>query len=76
MSAETTKNTASEITFAPSLLDQHPLSLVKLFINCLRMRSISVHQKVVKLHIFYIIDAWSKDLNTNITLGNWIGRFN
>ena len=31
-----------------------------------------VHKKVVNLYITYKLDTWSKDLNTNFTLGNYL----
>ena len=70
MSEESIKNTGSDNTFAPSLTDHRSLSIAKFNGDCLRMSSISVHQKVVNLYISYKIDTWSRDLNTDFTLCN------
>ena len=40
---------------------------------CMKQGSMSfLHQNLVNLYILYKLDAWSKDLNTNFTLGNWL----
>ena len=71
MSDESIKNTGSDQTILdPSLTNHRPLPLAKFSGNCLRMSSISVHQKVVNLYISRIIDTWPRDLNTNFTLDN------
>ena len=38
---------------------------------CLKQNSVSfLHKNLVNLYITYKLDAWSKDLNTDFTLGN------
>ena len=53
MSEESIKNIGSENTFASSLIDHRPLSIAKFNGNCLRIRSISLHQKVVNFLILH-----------------------
>ena len=52
MSEKSAENTGSDNTFAPSLLGHCLLSLATFS----GMSSISVHQKLVNLYIFYIAD--------------------
>ena len=38
---------------------------------CLKQESVSfLHKNIVNLHITYELHTWSKDLNTDFTLGN------
>ena len=42
---------------------------------CLKQKSVSLlPKKIVSLYITYKLDKWSKDLNTEFTLGNWLFR--
>ena len=57
MSQENFKYPAgSDNTFAPSMIDNRPLTLEKIARNCLRMSTISRHQKVVNIYIFYTLN--------------------
>ena len=73
MSEETIKNPhTSDITFSPELTDNlSRISRVKFKGIFLKQDSVSfLHKKVVNSYISYTLDTWSKDLNTNFTLGN------
>ena len=35
-----------------------------------KCKLIVIYRKVINLHISYILDTWSRDLNTVFTLGN------
>ena len=75
MSQENFKYPAgSDNTFAPSMIDNRPLTLEKIARNCLRMSTISCHQKVVNIYIFYTLNPQSRDLNADFTLGNCLFR--
>ena len=38
---------------------------------CLKQKSVSfLHKNIVNFYISYKLDTWSKDLNTDFTLGN------
>ena len=67
MSQESIKNPhTSNITFAPELIYDFQLSLVKLKGIYLKQDSVSfLHKKVVNFYISYIVYTWSKDLNTD-----------
>ena len=69
--SESIKNPpGSDNTFPPSLIDNRPLPQAKFAGNCFRLNSNSVHQNVINSCIYYILDPWSRDLNTDFTLGN------
>ena len=59
--------------FAPKTNTGHLLSKVKFNGYCLKQDSMSFLQKnVVNLYIIYKLDIWSRDLNTDFTLGNYL----
>ena len=72
MSEESLENiTKSGDYFAPPILvNYYPLPHVKFNGHCLITNNISIPKKVINLYVSYIIDAWSRDLNTDFTLGN------
>ena len=70
MSEENIKNPpGSDHNSAPTLINSYPLPLVKFgqnrFIN-----NGSAFRKVIDLYISHTLDTWSRDLNTDFTLGN------
>ena len=73
MSPESIKNPpTSDINFSPKIIDKYKFSSRVEFKGiCLKQDSASfLHKKVVNLYISYKLDAWSKDLNMDFTLGN------
>ena len=71
MPVESIKNPlGSDNNFAPSLIDNRPLPYAKFAGNCFILNSISLHQNVVNLYIFYTLDIWSRNLNIDLTLVN------
>ena len=74
ISQENIKNLyTSDITFAPTLIENYQFSKVESKGLCVKQGSMSfLHQNLVNLYILYKLDARSKDLNTNFTLGNWL----
>ena len=59
--------------FAPKTNTGHLLSKVKFNGYCLKQDSMSFLQKnVVNLYIIYKLDIWSRDLNTDFTLGSYL----
>ena len=52
------------------MINHCPLPLPLFAGNCLRMSSISIHQKVVNVYISYTLNPWSTDLKTDFTLGH------
>ena len=58
-------------SFAQNWITDYSPYRVKINGNCLRKDSVSfLHKYVVNLYISYELDVWSKDLNTDFTLGN------
>ena len=70
MSEKSIKNLGSKNKLAPILVQNWPRSNTKFVRNCLIMSCSSSHQNVVNLYISYILDIWSRDLNTDSKLNN------
>ena len=64
----------SDITFSPELIDKFDrFGRLKFKGICLKHDSVSFkHKKLVNVYILYILNTWSKDLNTDFTPGNWL----
>ena len=58
-----------DYTFAPTLVS-YPLPYVKFDNYCLINNNIFIPKKVINLYIYYTLDPWSRDLDTDFTLGN------
>ena len=63
------KSPRSDGTFAPSLINSYRLSDVKFKGDYLINSDISVFRKAINLYISDTLDTWSRDLNTDFTLG-------
>ena len=61
-----------KITFSPELIDRFTRFFRMKFKGiCLKQDSASfLHKNIVNLYITYKLDTWSKDLNTDFTLGD------
>ena len=71
MSEEIIKNLpGSKDTFPLGLINSYPLSDIKLKRNCLINSNIAVFWKAIDLYISYALDTWSRDLDTDFTLGS------
>ena len=57
----------SDSNFAPTLINYYPLSDIKFNGRCLINNS-NTSPKIINLYISYILDRWSRDLNTDFTL--------
>ena len=61
----------SDNIFTPTWIDCIAIPKVKFNENCLRLDNISfIHKNLATLNIIYKLDTWSRDLNTDFTLGN------
>ena len=59
--------------FGPKGIDGYWLSKVKFNGNCLKQDSFSfIQENVVSLYIFRELNTWSRDLNTDFTLANFL----
>ena len=71
MSEESIENiTKSNSLFAPTFFNHYILLDVNFNWNCLINNNISIPKKVINTYIFYILNQWLRDLNTDFTLGN------
>ena len=69
VSEESIQNTTtSDNTFALILLETRLLSIARFNGNCLIRNN--VYNFRINLYISYIVDTWSRDLNTNLTRNN------
>ena len=65
----------SDVIFSPKLIDNFRFRKVKFEGICLKRDSESfLHKKIVNLYIYYELNTWSKDLNTDSALGNCLFR--
>ena len=64
----------SDVNFAPKITAAYRINNKVEFKGiCLKPGSVSLlHKKIVHLYISYELDTWSKDLNADCTLGNWL----
>ena len=71
---EITKNlSTSDNSFTPTWIDCIAIPKLKFNGNCLRLYNIYfIHKHLVTLYIIYKLDTWSRDLNTDFTLGNFL----
>ena len=73
MSEESMKNTTtSDNTFDPTLIDTCPWPVAKFIENCLITNNIYNFRTLINLYISYELDSWSRDLNTDFTLNNFL----
>ena len=73
MSEESMKNTTtSDNTFDLTLIDTCPLPVAKFIENCLITNNIYNFRTLINLYISYALDSWSRDLNTDFTLNNFL----
>ena len=71
LSEESIENiTTSESNFSPTLTNCYPLSDIKFDGHCLINNNNDPSLSVVNFYIGYTLDQWSRDLDTNFTLGN------
>ena len=62
--------TTSESNFATVLINYHPLPDIKFNKHCLINNNSDPSLGAVNLYICYTLNQWSRDLNTDLTLGN------
>ena len=68
MSEETIENiTKSDSNFAPTFVDHHVVRDINLNGRC-KVNNNYIPKKVINIHIFYPLNAWSRNLNTGFTL--------
>ena len=72
LSEESIENiTASDSNFAPTLINYCPLPNIKLDRHCLiNNNNNDLSLGAVNVYICYTLNRWSRDLNTDFTLGN------
>ena len=71
MSEENIENiTKSNTNFEPTFVNIHVLSAINFNGQCL-INNISFPTKVINLYIFYILNPWIRNLNTDFTLNNF-----
>ena len=71
LSEESIENiTTSDSNFAPNLINYYPLPDIKFNGHCLINNNNDASLSVVNLYICYTLDRWSRDLDTDFTLGN------
>ena len=56
-----------------NLINYYSLPVANFAESCL-INDVSAFRKVINRYISYILDTWSRDLNTNFTLGNCLFR--
>ena len=64
------KLTPSEGNFAPTLINYYPLPDIKFNGHCLRNNINDPSLAVVNVSICYILDQWSRDLDTYFSLSH------
>ena len=70
MSEENIENiTKSDSNFAPTFLDHHLLPDINFNGHCL-INNIPILKKVINIYIFYTLNPWLRNLNTDFTLNN------
>ena len=62
--------TTSDSNFAPTLINFYPLPDIKFNGHCLINNNNDSSLDIVNLYICYTLDRWSRDLDTDYTLGN------
>ena len=55
--------TKSDGTFAPNFVNYRQLPDINFNGHCLINNNISITEKVIKLHILYILSPWLRNLN-------------
>ena len=71
MSVENIENkTKSDSNFAPTFVDHNALSDINFNGHHLINNHISIPEKGINLHIYYILKPWLRNLNTGFTLKN------
>ena len=61
--------TKSDSHLAPTFVDHHILPDISFNGHCL-INNISIPEKDINIYIFYILNQWPRDLNTDFTLGS------
>ena len=56
------------------MINSYPLPDAKLNGHCLINNNTSIPQKLINLYISYTLDSWSRHLNTDFTLVNFLFR--
>ena len=70
MSEENIENISkSDRNFAPTFLDHHLLPDINFNGHCL-INNIHILKKVINIYIFYTLNPWLRNLNTDFTLNN------
>ena len=60
----------SDSNFAPTLINYYPLRDTQFNGHCLINTNNDTSLGTINLYISYTLDQWSRDLNTDFTLGN------
>ena len=62
----------SDSNLAPAFIDHHVLPDIYFSRPCLIKNKISISKKVINLYIFYMLNPWLRNLNTDFILNNWL----
>ena len=62
--------TKSDSNFASTFVDYHALLDINFNVHCLIKNNISTPKMLRNLYIFYILNPWLRNLNTDFTLNN------
>ena len=63
--------TTSDNSFAPTLINYYPLPDIKIDGHCLINKN-NTPLSIIILYISYRLHRWTRDLNTNYGLYNWL----